>query len=392
MDLPPEVESFARSHTQDEFESRFISLSTPREFAGLFGLNYRQLSGIIYSSDSKYFSFSIPKSSGGPRRITAPKKRLKTLQRRLNYVLQCVHEPKASVHGFVPQRSTVTNAEAHTGAEWVLNLDLKDFFPSINFGRIRGLLASYPYELPHEVATVVAQTCTFKDVLPQGAPTSPTVANMICAVLDSQLTSLAEDCRAMYTRYADDITFSTTQRQMPDRLVEYARTETASPMDVTLGDQLTGIIRNNGFTVNQDKVRLQRSTERQEVTGLVVNEFVNVPRELVRQVRAMLHAWRKFGLANAHDHHVRKYYGSEEGADNNLSSDSKTDNNPESAQSDSNDIPRFENVVRGRIEYIGMVRGKDNSIYRKYRSQYDELAQRDLSESSQLPESHDRRE
>jgi RNA-directed DNA polymerase len=196
----------------------------------------------------------------------------------------------------------------------------------------------------------------------------------------------------MYTRYADDITFSTTQRQMPDRLVEYARTETASPMDVTLGDQLTGIIRNNGFTVNQDKVRLQRSTERQEVTGLVVNEFVNVPRELVRQVRAMLHAWRKFGLANAHDHHVRKYYGSEEGADNNLSSDSKTDNNPESAQSDSNDIPRFENVVRGRIEYIGMVRGKDNSIYRKYRSQYDELAQRDLSESSQLPESHDRRE
>lgn len=392
MDLPSEVESFARSHTRDEFESKFLSLGTPREFAGLFGLDYRQLSGIIYSSDPKYFSFSIPKASGGTRRITAPKKRLKTLQRRLNYVLQCVYTPKAAVHGFVPQRSTVTNAEAHTGAELVLNLDLKDFFPSINFGRIRGLLASYPYELPEEVATVVAQTCTFKDVLPQGAPTSPTVANMICAVLDSQLTSLAEDCRAMYTRYADDITFSTTQRQMPDRLVRDARTETASPMDVTLGDQLTGIIRKNGFTVNQEKVRLQRSTERQEVTGLVVNEFVNVPRELVRQVRAMLHAWRKFGLADAHDHHARKYYSSEEDTDSDLSSDSETKDNPENPQSDSSDIPRFENVVRGRIEYIGMVRGKDNSIYRKYRSQYDELAQRDLSESPQLPESHDRRE
>jgi RNA-directed DNA polymerase len=367
-------------------------LETPRDFAGLFGLNYRQLSGIIYSSEPKYFSFSIPKASGGTRRITAPKKRLKTLQRRLNYVLQCVYEPKAAVHGFVPQRSTVTNAEAHTGAELVLNLDLKGFFPSINFGRIRGLLSSYPYGLPENVATVVAQTCTFNDVLAQGAPTSPTIANMICGVLDSRLTSLAEECRAIYTRYADDITFSTTQHQMPNRLVEETRTESASPMDVTLGNQLTGIIRKNGFAVNQEKVRLQRSTERQEVTGLVVNEFVNVPRELVRQVRAMLHAWRKFGLANAHDHHVRKYYGSEETTDNSVSSDVEDEGKSESSQDDSTAIPRFENVVRGRIEYIGMVRGKDNSIYKKYRSQYDELAQRDLSESSQLSDSHDYRE
>jgi len=106
-----------------------------------------------------------------------------------------------------------------------------------------------------------------------------------------------------------------------------------------------------------------------------VNEFVNVPRELVRQVRAMVHAWRKHGLENAHDHHVNKYYGSE-------STRKKRQVARQGKEGESKDnwegAPRFEDVLRGRIEYIGMVRGKDNSIYRKYRSQYDELADRDL--------------
>lgn len=378
MGIPEEIEDFARSHTREQFKKKFLSLKAPEEFARLFGLTYRQLSGIIYASGQKYFSFSIPKASGGKRRIKAPNKQLKNLQRKLNYVLQSVYEPKAATHGFVPGRSTVTNARAHAGAELVLNLDLENFFPSINFGRVRGMLMSVPYELPAEVATVVAQTCSQEDDLPQGAPTSPTVANMICAKLDSELTYLAKDCRAIYTRYADDITFSTTRRQMSDELVKKAQEKTASPMEVELGNELTDIIRDNGFSVNQDKVRLQRSNMRQEVTGLVVNEFVNVPRELVRQVRAMLHAWRKFGLEKAHDHHVRKYYGPESGEE---SSEQTTDTDEKS--DDGSDVPRFEDVLEGRIEYIGMVRGKDNSIFQKYKKQYDELAERDLSQPTE---------
>ncbi|MCS4149321.1 reverse transcriptase family protein [Salinibacter ruber] len=373
MGIPEEIEDFARSKTRDQFKKAFLSLETPEAFAELFGLDYSQLSGLIYApEDEKYFTFSIPKASGGKRRITAPSKQLKSLQRKLNYVLQSVYEPKAATHGFVPTRSTVTNAERHAGAEVVLNVDLKEFFPSINFGRIRGMFMAVPYKLPEEVATVVAQTCTLTDVLPQGAPTSPTVANMICAKLDSELTYLAKGCRATYTRYADDITFSTTKNRMSEELVRKAQEESASPMEVELGEKLKGIIRENGFSINHDKVRLQRSNIRQEVTGLVVNEFVNVPRELVRQVRAMLHAWRKHGLDDAHDHHARKYY---DATDTSLEeqSDSEFDSSAEDGK-----VPRFEDVLRGRIEYIGMVRGKDNSIYRKYRSQYRELADRDL--------------
>jgi len=135
-----EIEDFVRSHTREQFRKRFLSLESPEEFAQLFGLQYKQLAGIIYSSSqSRYFSFQIPKSSGGSRNIMAPNSKLKTLQRKLNYVFQSVYEPKAATHGFVPGRSTVTNARAHAGARLVLNLDLEGFFPSINFGRVRGM-------------------------------------------------------------------------------------------------------------------------------------------------------------------------------------------------------------------------------------------------------------
>nr|WP_272507643.1 reverse transcriptase domain-containing protein [Salinibacter ruber] len=368
--IPEEIEDFASSRTREQFKDAFLSLEAPEEFAELFGLNYRQLSGLIYApEEEKYFTFSVPKTSGGKRRITAPSEQLKTLQRKLNYVLQTVYEPKAATHGFVPNRSVVTNAEAHAGAEIVLNLDLKEFFPSINFGRVRGMLTAVPYELPEEVATVIAQTCTLTDVLPQGAPTSPTVANMICAKLDSELTYLAKGCRAIYTRYADDITFSTTKSQMSDELVERAQSDSASPMDVELGGKLKGVIHENGFTINQEKVRLQRSDVRQEVTGLVVNEFVNVPRELVRQVRAMLHAWRKFGLEDAHRHHAEKYYGED------------LEESPEvidESDQEGTGVPRFEDVVQGRIEYIGMVKGKTNPVYKKYKKSFERLYDRDI--------------
>jgi len=392
MSIPEEIEEFARDRTREEYKENFLSLESPEEFAKLFGLTYKQLSGLIYApADRKYFTFQVPKKSGGARQIMAPNKELKTLQRKVNYVLQSTYEPKAATHGFVPGRSIVTNAKAHTGSRVVLNLDLKNFFPSIHFGRVQGMMRSVPYELPPEVATVVAQTCSlgdrapegslYRNTLPQGAPTSPTIANMVCAKLDSELTYLAKSCRATYTRYADDITFSTSKPELDDELVSEAQEESSSPLDVQLGETLTSIIQDNGFAVNQEKVRIQRSDIRQEVTGLVVNEFVNVPRELVRQVRAMLHAWRKFGLENAHDHHVKKYYDApdQEGTVANQEA-GKTEEERGGA-------PRFEDVLRGRIEYIGMVRGKDNSIYRKYRSQYDELADRDLKSPKQDAES-----
>jgi RNA-directed DNA polymerase len=157
---------------------------------------------------------------------------------------------------------------------------------------------------------------------------------------------------------------------MDEKLVAEAQRSSASPLDVELGDRLVSIIKDNGFSVNQEKVRLQRSDTRQEVTGLVVNEFVNVPRELVRQIRAMLHAWRKYGLESAHEHHVNRYYSDPSGQ--------QVASEKEDAEEKWKGPPRFEDVLRGRIEYVGMVRGKDNPIYRKYRARYDELADEDL--------------
>src|SRR5207253_3206344 len=151
-------------------------------------------------------SFEVRKRAGGARTIAAPRGALRLLQVKLLNILSEVFDPRESVHGFVRDRSIVTNADRHKGRPVLLNVDLQDFFPSINFGRVRGVFMAKPYSLPPNVATVLAQLCCLANQLPQGAPTSPIIANMVCARLDGQLQRLAKATDATYTRYADDIT------------------------------------------------------------------------------------------------------------------------------------------------------------------------------------------
>lgn len=328
------------SATRSALRDAFFRLNTPEDVATLLQVEYRHLTFLLYgkAASSRYTSFGIKKKSGQVRTIQAPCPPLKVLQRRLNEVFQSVYRPGAAVHGFVAHKSVVSNAELHAAQRFVLNLDLKDFFPSIHFGRVRGLLMAKPYERNAKVATVLAQICCFGEpsTLPQGAPTSPVVANMICARMDSELRRLAERHRCQYSRYADDITFSTNQRAFPRQLAYGSQGVTV------LGSALSNAIARNWFEVNQSKIRLQTRFERQEVTGLTTNSFVNVSRRYVRQIKAMLHAWNRHGLVAARDEFATRY---------------------DSKHRASGVSPSFESVLRGKIEFLGMVKGRSDPVY-----------------------------
>jgi len=172
---------------REDLRKKFLSLKTPRELAFLLVIKYEKLNYLIYKKETsaKYRSFYLNKKSGGHRRIDTPIGPLKIVQRKLNDILQLIYTPKPSVHGFIFDRNIVTNSQAHIRKPVILNLDLKDFFPSINFGRVRGMFMGYPYKLPPKIATFIAQICCHNNQLPQGAPTSPIISNMICSKLDS---------------------------------------------------------------------------------------------------------------------------------------------------------------------------------------------------------------
>ncbi|HLP88880.1 MAG TPA: reverse transcriptase domain-containing protein [Nostocaceae cyanobacterium] len=300
--------------------------------------------------EEKYTSFNIPKKNGEIRKIYSPTWGISSIQERLNEVLRLVYTPKASVHGFVIERNIVTNAQNHCKKKFVLNIDIKDFFPTITQKRIRGVLMSPPYNLPSKVATTISHICCYDGKLPQGAPTSPIISNMVCAKLDSQLRILAEKNRCFYTRYADDITFSTTVDKFP---LSIAKITGSKITDVILSNYLISIFESNGFQINFNKVRIQRENQRQEVTGLTVNNQLNVSRKYIRQVRAMLHDWHKNGYIQAYINDSAIRY----------------QQNKKAAQ--------FASALRGKIEFIGQVRQKNDFIYKKLLNFYETLIERE---------------
>lgn len=355
--------------SHDDLIAAFRALDTPKAIAELLAVKPSFLTYLLYvmPKEQRYVQFKIPKRTEGVRKISAPIAPLKEVQQRLNTVLQAVYEPKASTHGFTLDRSIVTNAKLHAQRQFVFNIDLEDFFPSINFGRVRGMFMARPYNCDPSVATVLAQICCWDDQLPQGAPTSPVVSNMLCARLDGELQQLAREQGWVYTRYADDLTFSTYEAPWTLDIVYFQdRSKNMLPAAIANdiqnrdqlishpGDRLHRVISSNGFNINRKKVRLQVNWQRQMVTGLVTNRFPNVPREFIRQIRAMLHAWEKFG----HEAAEREYY----------------DNYSSKYRHTSKSRPPFRQVVRGKIQYLGMVRGKENEIYIRYWNQLVKLA------------------
>jgi RNA-directed DNA polymerase len=336
--------SFELNRDPDESKRLFYSLRSASDVADLLEVPYWHLVYVLYRSPDHYpyRTFTIPKKSGGVREISAPASSVRILQSKLNSVLRLVYRPKPCVHGFVTERSIVSNAVRHTGKRFVLNIDLEDFFPSVNFGRVRGMFMAKPYGLGERAATVLARICCYENQLPQGAPTSPTVSNMVCARLDGELQRLARDHSCMYTRYADDLTFSTTLRGFPTALAAAEGGWTGAHLRP--GEELLSVIKSNGFRVNASKQRLQYRSCHQEVTGITVNRFPNVDRRFVRQIRAMLHAWDRYGLEAAEREFGERY--------------DRRSRRPGGRP------PSFGRIVRGKLDFLKMVVGESASTYR----------------------------
>lgn len=273
--------------------------------ARLLGFEPRAMSYLIYvlPKERRYTNFLIPKASGGHRLISAPEPRLKLLQRRLANVLsRCSDDLEVErglarhvSHAFRSGRSILTNAAPHSARRYVLNVDLSDFFGTINFGRVRGyFLKDRDFSLPDEVATTIAQIACHENALPQGSPCSPIISDLIGRILDSRLVRLSKSYGVRYTRYADDLTFSTNAKSFPQELAEMSSLNCAA---WTVGHELLKAIQSTGFEPNLRKTRLQFKGSRQVVTGLVTNSHPNVPKEYVRSARIMALNWLATGTA-----------------------------------------------------------------------------------------------
>jgi retron-type reverse transcriptase len=288
----------------EELERRGLPLlTTPADVARALGLTVKRLRWLAYHAEAPtrthYVYFEVPKRSGGTRLLSAPHEELKKAQR---WILEQVLDRlpvTAPAHGFVAGRSVVSNALCHIGRDVVVNCDLKDFFPTITFPRVRGVFEAIGYS--PAVATVLALLCTEAPrarvemegrtywvaagprALPQGAPTSPAISNQVARKLDQRLGGLCEKLGWTYTRYADDLTLSASagQREKIPWLLARVR----------------HIAEDEGFRMNPKKTRVQRAAGRQEVTGVVVNDKPGVPRDEVRRLRAILHGAKKTGLA-----------------------------------------------------------------------------------------------
>jgi hypothetical protein len=269
--------------------------STRSDVAVLLQFKPQALAYILHvlPPSSKYQAFKIAKRNGNVREIHAPSPELKLMQRRLCDLLQnCVAEINEQKnfrdqlsHGFKRGKTIITNATKHRKRRFVFNLDLKDFFPAINFGRVRGFfIKDANFMLHPAVATVIAQIACFNNELPQGSPCSPVISNLIAHPLDLHLCKIASVNGCTYSRYADDITFSTNRFEFPAGI---ATPSASDPHLWQVGHDVEEAIAHSGFAINPTKTRMQYKHSRQAVTGLVVNRKANVRADYRRAARIM---------------------------------------------------------------------------------------------------------
>ncbi len=289
-----------------------------------------------------YKHYTIRKKKGGERQIYSPEKKLKAIQRRLNYFLQAYYLWKKpdEVFGFVVNPhylgnycNIAENAKPHTCKKHLLNIDLKDFFPSISASRVKSIFTSYYFNFSEQIATALTLLTTYEGKLPIGTPTSPVISNFVYFQLDADLKSFCETNGLQFTRYADDLTFSS---------------DTLISNDVVL--DIINLIKKNGFEINKKKLRLKSSNRKQTVTGLTVNERVNVDRKLLKKIRAMLHDFTTNGIDIAAKRHF------------NLN-----------GEIDTKHRSKFINRLEGYINFVGQVRGKNDTVYTKLKQPFDKV-------------------
>ena len=347
---------------KQEIQKRVQSLKTVQEFAALldeikldefgspkYAITQKQL---LHFSNAKivpnrYKTFQIRKKSGGLREINAPCYQLGVILYITNILFKAIYTPSSSATGFTEGKSVVDNARIHTNHHYVFNIDLKDFFPSIPQARVWARLQLPPFNFTKEIANVLAGLCCHFNkegtdcVLPQGAATSPLLTNAICDTLDRRMRGVAKRFGLHYSRYADDMTFSSMHNVYQE--------------GSEFRHEVKRIIEEQGFRMNDDKTRLLRDGQRQEVTGLTVNSVVNVSRKYISDLRWLLHIWETEGYAKAYSLFYPKY-------------------KLEKGYIKKGE-PVMENVIGGKLNYLKMVRGANNPAYKKLQERYNKLQQ-----------------
>lgn len=274
------------SYTERLQENNVPVIYNLRHVRKIFKIKYKE-QNLFFRRKRKqlYRVFEIPKKSGGTRVIEAPTERLKAIQKWIKNEIIDSFSPSQYATGFRKKLSIVDNAKKHIGKELIVSFDIKDFFPSITYADVLKMFVYMGYKL--DVAHLLTQLCTNgDDVLPQGSPASPSISNLILLKMDKRLGKLAEAVNCDYSRYADDITFSGDKK-----------IKSIIPL-------VKSIITEEGFTVNEDKIRLRYSNQKQEVTGLIVNKKLSVSSELIKEIENAIYYCSKYGV-ESHMSHIR---------------------------------------------------------------------------------------
>lgn len=328
-----------------------VSLNTIAR--SVLGLTNREISIediLLYcnlESNHRYEILTIPKKhKKGFRVVYAPQDGLLVILKALNELLNSSYTPEKYVSGFVRNHSVVDNAYHHVGQQYLLNIDLKDFFEHIKYDVIVNKLTEKPYGFSPEVAQAIALlTCVIspKDnsiCLAQGSPIAPIISNMIFEEIDRKIYNYCCSKYVRYSRYADDLSFSSSQNNFEES--EFLTS-------------ISSILEERRFIINHNKTRLRNRSQRQEVTGIVVNIKPNVPREYIKDIRNLLYVWEKYGIKDAYLAfffcHKRKWKRSPK------------------------EIPYFVNYLKGKISYLGLVRGRLDSTYLKFSNKFNSLIQ-----------------
>lgn len=325
------------------------SLKNFEDVATMLNVTKEELKDIIvYNKRKNYTEFEILKKNGSKRKIHKPSDSLMVIQIKLKNIIYENFSSHINAHGFVPEKDILTNAQIHIDRKYIINLDLENFFKNISYGRVSNMFIRY-FKLNLKVAYTLANICCHPDgYLPQGAPTSPIVSNIIAKTMDKDLTSYVRKMpTARYSRYADDITLS-SNLPFTSQIMEYK-----SELPV-LSTHLTKIITDNGFIINNDKVRFQRYTEHQEVTGITVNKKLNVRRTYIRRIRAMLHSLEQ-NIDNL-DIPIQKF----------------KEQYPFRNKKYSDKIDMFK-VLKGMITHLGHVKGSTDSVFIKLALRFNKL-------------------
>lgn len=347
MDKNEIIEHIKQMSTAKELASLLDKIKQDELGSVRYGISEKMLRH--FSSDSiapkRFRTFHIRKKSGGLREIKAPCRQLDVVLTCVNIMLKAVYQPSDVAMGFTSGKSVLDNAQMHVGHNYVFNIDLKDFFPSVPQARVWKRIQLAPFNFSKEIANLIAGLCCSYDktananVLPQGSPASPLLTNAICDKLDRRMKGVAKRFGLHYSRYADDMTFSSMHNVYQEN------------SDFRL--EIERIVIEQGFKMNSSKTRLLKTGSRQEVTGLTVNSIANVSRKYISDLRWILHIWEKEGYAKAYALFYPKY-------------------KQEKGYIKKGE-PVMENVIGGKLDYLRMIRGVNNQAYIKLAARYSAL-------------------